>query len=60
MLSGLDEGTRNIYEMLPDTVFTADDIAAKGIAVYRVMTALTMLEINGLITSVPGGSFKKI
>ena len=59
-LRTLDEKTRNIYGMLSDTVFTADDIAAKGVAIHRVMTALTMLEVSGLITSLPGGSFKKL
>ena len=59
-LNALDEDTRKIYEMLPDGIFTADDMVTKGVAVHHVMTALTMLEISGLITSLPGGSFKKI
>lgn len=56
----LDDTTRRVYELLPDGTFTADDVAARGVAVYHVMTALTMLEISGLITSLPGGMFKKI
>lgn len=59
-LDALDETTRHIYRLLPDGVFTADDVAARGVAVYHAMTALTMLEIGGLVTSMPGGAYKKV
>ena len=59
-LDALDDTTRRIYELLPEGTFTTDDVAAKGVAVYHALTALTMLEISGLVTSVPGGMFKKI
>lgn len=58
-LDALDENTRRIYGLLPDGAFTPDALAAKGIAVYHAVTALTMLEICGLVTSLPGGMYKK-
>lgn len=59
-IAALDDTTRRIYELLPEGTFTPDDVAAKGVAVYHAVTALTMLEISGLVTSLPGGMFKKI
>ena len=56
----LDASTRKVYDALPDGAFTADALASCGIPVYELMTALTMLEINGLIASLPGGAYKKI
>lgn len=59
-LDALDEETRKIYGLLPDGVFTADALTAKGVAIYHAMTALTMLEISGLVKSMPGGAYKKL
>ena len=59
VLEALDDNTRRIYGMLPEDTFTPDALAAKGVAVYHAITALTMLEICGLVTSLPGGMYKK-
>ena len=58
-LDALDASTRKVYDALPDGTFTADALTSCGIPVYELMTALTMLEINGLIASLPGGAYKK-
>ena len=59
-LRALDDTTRRIYELLPEGTFTPDSLVSKGVAVYHAITALTMLEISGLVISLPGGMFKKI
>ncbi len=56
----LDVGTRKVYDLMPEKEsVTPDVIAAKGINVSEVVTALTMLEISGLVVSVPGGAFRR-
>ena len=59
-LDTLDPTTRRVYEALPDGSFTADVLTSCGVAVNEAMISLTMLEINGLIASLPGGAYKKI
>ncbi len=57
---GLDEGTQKIFALIPDgTAFTPDAVAAHGIDVGEVITALTVLEICGLVASLPGGLYIK-
>ena len=57
----LDDGTRKVYDLIPDEgQFSADAIVAQGLSSSEVIGALTMLEISGLIASMPGGTFKKI
>ncbi len=57
---GLDELTRKIYDSLPeDGSITLDKIADTGISVKDVASSLTMLEILGLVTQLPGGAYKK-
>lgn len=56
----MDEKTREIYELLPDgESFTPDTITAKGADIGSIMTALTILEIGGFVTSLPGGMYKR-
>ena len=60
LLASMDKGSRDVYAMLPDGVsFTPDSIAGNGLSVSQIMTALTILEISGLVTSLPGGTYKK-
>jgi DNA protecting protein DprA len=57
----LDECTRKVYDMIPDEgQFSADTVVARGVSSSEAITALTMLEISGLIASMPGGTFRKI
>ena len=58
ILSSLDDSTRRVFSLIPDgAAFTPDVVAAQGVDVGEVITALTMLEISGLITSLPGGMY---
>lgn len=60
-LASLENDTFRIYEMLPDGVsFTPDVLTEKGVSVNQAMTALTLLEISGLVISLPGGVYKKL
>ena len=56
----LGEQSKKVFDSLPrDKSFTPDEAAELcKMAIGEVITALTMLEISGLITSVPGGKFK--
>ncbi len=58
---GLDENTRKIYDALPaDSDFVPDAVKADGFGINEVMGALTILEISGLVTSLPGGMFRRV
>ncbi len=56
----LDEKTRRVYDMIGNEPFSPDLLVSSGDAVGDVITALTLLEISGLIVSCPGGMFRKI
>ena len=59
ILEGLDSTSRIVYNVLPrDRSFTAELPVSHGIDISDVVTALTFLEINGLISSLPGGAYK--
>jgi hypothetical protein len=56
ILETLDETSKRVFELMPiDKAVAPDVLAAHGIDVGEAITALTMLEISGLITSLPGG-----
>ena len=60
IFSGLDDVTQRIFTLIPDgTSFTPDAVAAHGIDVGDVITALTVLEISGLVEALPGGLYIK-
>lgn len=60
ILSELDSGTQRIFSLIPDgTAFTPDAVSAHGIDIGEVITALTVLEISGLVSSLPGGLYIK-
>ena len=60
IVEALDADTRKIYELLPDgKAFTLDSVNADGADVGAIMTALTVLEISGLVESRPGGAYLK-
>ncbi len=59
-LSKLSENELSVYNAIPDSAsISPDEISRAGIPISKVMPVLTMLEIKGLITSLPGGRFKK-
>ena len=58
--STLDAVTKKVYDLMNDgESVTPDVIAAKGVNISEAITALTMLEISGLVVSVPGGAFRR-
>ena len=57
-LMGLDEGMRKIFEEMPiETAVSPDQLVSDGVDVSDVITALTFLELCGLVSSLPGGLY---
>ena len=57
-VESLDAVTRRILEALPcDKAVSIDKLSLDGISVTETITALTMLEIYGLVASLPGGLY---
>ena len=60
ILSQMDEMTRNIFAEIPmDRATSVEKLCALGYTVGDITTALTMLEIHGLVSSLPGGLYIK-
>ncbi len=58
LLAGLDENTRRIFEEMPiNSAVCPDALIQNGMSVPDVITALTMLELCGLVSSLPGGLY---
>lgn len=58
VLDGLDAGVRKIFEEMPiDTAVSPDMLVGEGADVSDVITALTFLELCGLVSSLPGGLY---
>lgn len=58
ILSSLDETTRRIFSAMPiDRAVSPDSLLLQGADMGTVITALTMLEIHGLVSSLPGGLY---
>ena len=58
LLEGLDDTSKKVFELLPiDKSVSPDALTAHGMDIGEVITALTMLEISGLISSLPGGLY---
>ncbi len=61
IIASLDAGVRRVYEALPtEGAFSPDAVVGEALGVGEVITALTILEINGLVASLPGGMFKRV
>ena len=58
-VSRLDEAKRNIYAMLPDTPFTVDALVSAELSAGEVIAAMTLFEVYGLVSSRPGGVYRK-
>ena len=57
-LAGLTDEQRRIFNDLPcDKPTSVDALAKGGYSIGTLMAALTILEIKGLITSLPGGMY---
>lgn len=60
ILASLDEKCRALFSEIPDDrAVTADALAKLGYSIGEVMTAMTMLELKGLVNSLPGGLYIK-
>ena len=60
VFESLDDTTKRVFSLLPEgESFSPDTVAAHGIDIGDVITALTMLEICGLTESLPGGMYIK-
>jgi predicted Rossmann fold nucleotide-binding protein DprA/Smf involved in DNA uptake len=58
IVEGLDPVTRGIYESVPlDKAISPDALIGNGLTTSDIITALTLLEIYGLISSLPGGLY---
>ena len=58
LIDGLDSVTRRIFESIPqDKAISADSILLDGVSVSEIITSLTMLELYGLVSSLPGGLY---
>jgi DNA processing protein len=59
ILASLDDVSQKVYEYMPSdkSAVTADVIASRGLDIGDVITALTMLELAGLASSLPGGAY---
>ena len=55
---GLDEKTAAVFEAIPcKSPVSVDRIICDGLSTSDIITALTMLEIMGLVSSLPGGMY---
>ena len=58
MLAGLDENSKRVFSQMPlDSAICPDFLVEEGYSASDVVTALTMLELCGLVTSLPGGLY---
>lgn len=58
LLATLDANTKRVFEHMPlDRAISPDVLAAAGIPVGEALIALSVLELNGLVTSLPGGMY---
>ena len=59
-LQSLDEKQRRIFDEMPlDRAISLDYLLKTGFKLGEIMSALTKLEIKGLISSLPGGLYTR-
>ena len=58
LLATLDATTRKVFENMPiDKAISPDSLSTLGIGIGDAITSLTMLELCGLVSSLPGGLY---
>ncbi|MGI6167600.1 MAG: DNA-processing protein DprA [Eubacteriales bacterium] len=58
VLASLDEKYRRLLEAMPaDRAVPLDALAKLGFSIGEVISAMTMLEVKGLVSSLPGGLY---
>jgi DNA processing protein len=55
----LDPRQREIYEILPQEPFSTDLLVSRGLPVGDAAALLTIMELYGLLSSLPGGLYRK-
>lgn len=58
-LASLTAAQRSIYDNLPDVAFTIDLLVGLGVPAKDAVAAMTLFEILGLVSSMPGGTYQK-
>jgi len=58
-LATLSPTERDVYEKLPGEAFSIDHLVGGGIAPRDAVAAMTLFEILGIVTAMPGGIYKK-
>ncbi len=60
IFDSLDPTLRAIYAAMPDdTAVSTDGLRVDGVGVGEIIAGLTVLELKGLVTGLPGGMFLK-
>lgn len=60
ILAALDENARKLFSEMPDDrAINSDALARLGFPIGEVMSIMTTLEIQGLVSSLPGGLYIK-
>ena len=60
LLRAFDDQTRHVFEAMPsDRAITPDEVMVDGLGIGDTITALTLLELGGLVSSLPGGLYLK-
>lgn len=60
VLASLDSVTRRVFERMPaDRAVSPDLLMEETLGIGEIITALTLLELSGLIDSLPGGLYMK-
>lgn len=55
----LSDGERAVYEAMGDGEVTPDELTSRGFSASDIMSSLTMLELFGYVTAVPGGRYRR-
>lgn len=58
LLATLDENTRRIFQQMPlEQATVPDALTGTGLSIGEIISCLTLLELNGLVRSLPGGMY---
>ncbi len=59
--SSLEPGLRAVYDRLPsEGAVSVDKLTVEGLGIGEIIAALTMLELRGLVQSLPGGLYARM
>lgn len=55
----LSGSERAVYEAMGDTEVTPDELVPQGFSASEIMSSLTVLELFGYVTAMPGGRYRR-